>query len=90
MPGLPTCPAGPGPAPARSSGPRSGAHTDEDQVLAAVLISTWSLATGRILRSDVRPDQLTEEELIRFWAEDLDQTCSRHLVRGVSPAREAR
>jgi hypothetical protein len=35
-----------------------------------LLITNWSLATGRTLRSDVPPHQLTEKELIAFWADD--------------------
>lgn len=89
MPGLPARPAGCGPAPARPAGPRSSARTDDD-VLAAVLISTWSLATGRILRSDVPPGQLTEDELIRFWADDAGQAPSRHAMRSLGPAGETR
>jgi len=34
-----------------------------------VLITSWSLATGRTLRS-VAPQSLTEDELINFWADD--------------------
>jgi class 3 adenylate cyclase len=75
VPGLPACPADPGPVPARPSGPRR-APADDDEVLATVLISTWSLATGRILRSDVPPDQLPEEELICFWADELNQSAA--------------
>ena len=54
---------------------------DEDGVLAAVLIRMWSLASGRILRSDVPPDQLTEDELIRFWADDMASGGGRHAAR---------
>ena len=38
-------------------------------MLARVLITSWSLATGRTLRS-VAPQALTEDELISFWADD--------------------
>ena len=38
--------------------------------MAFLLIHTWMLATGRILRSDVPPAQLSEDELIAFWADD--------------------
>ena len=41
-----------------------------DDLIAFVLISTWALATGRRLRADVPPQQLTERELIDFWADD--------------------
>jgi hypothetical protein len=38
-------------------------------LLARVLITSWSLATGRTLRS-AGPQALTEDELISFWADD--------------------
>jgi len=57
------------------SGPAG--EPDDDQ-LAALLVRMWSLASGRTLRSDVPPDQLTEEELICFWADDFTQPHGRH------------
>jgi hypothetical protein len=42
----------------------------DDDLLALVLIHTWTLVTGRTLRSDVPPQELSEEELIDFWADD--------------------
>jgi len=44
-------------------------HGNEDELLARVLITSWSLATGRTLRA-VPPQSLTEDELISFWADD--------------------
>jgi hypothetical protein len=41
----------------------------EDDLLVFLLINTWTLTTGRTLRSDVPPAQLTEDELIEFWAD---------------------
>lgn len=41
-----------------------------EDLVASLLISTWSLATGRQLRSDAPPGELTESELIDFWADD--------------------
>jgi hypothetical protein len=38
-------------------------------LLARVLITSRSLATGRTLRH-VAPQALTEDELISFWADD--------------------
>jgi hypothetical protein len=38
-------------------------------MLARVLITSWSLNTGR-----TPPQSFTEEELIRFWADDLIAT----------------
>jgi hypothetical protein len=40
----------------------------------------WSLASGRTLRRDVRPDQLTEEELVGFWADDIAPASGRHAI----------
>jgi hypothetical protein len=44
-------------------------YSGEDELLARVLITSWSLATGRTLRG-VAPQALTEDELISFWADD--------------------
>jgi len=38
-------------------------------LIARLLITSWSLTTGRTLRG-VPPQALTEEELISFWADD--------------------
>lgn len=54
------------------------APSADDQQLAAILIRMWSLASGRRLRSGVRPDQLSESELIAFWADDFTQRTGRH------------
>jgi hypothetical protein len=48
---------------------RAVRHADEDALLARVLITSWSLTTGRTLRG-VPPQLLTEDELISFWADD--------------------
>ena len=48
---------------------RSVEHANEDELLARVLITNWSLTTGRTLRG-VPPQSLTEDELISFWADD--------------------
>ena len=45
-------------------------HPHEDELVARVLITSWSLATGRTLRAGVAPQSLTEDELISFWADD--------------------
>lgn len=60
--------------------PRPGTRRDDpgDDFLAAVLIRMWALASGRTLRSDVPPDQLSEEELIAFWADDMNLQAGRH------------
>jgi hypothetical protein len=36
----------------------------------------WALASGHPLPRDIRPDQLSEEELIGFWADDVDPAAS--------------
>jgi hypothetical protein len=46
-------------------------RSGEDELLARVLITSWSLNTGR-----TPPQSFTEEELIRFWADDLIATPS--------------
>jgi hypothetical protein len=48
---------------------RTRRYSGEDELLARVLITSWSLATGRTLRS-AAPQTLTEDELISFWADD--------------------
>jgi len=48
---------------------RAVRHANEDELLARVLITSWSLTTGRTLRG-VPPQSLTEDELIGFWADD--------------------
>ncbi len=50
--------------------PRPSWQSTDEDLLACILIHTWALATGRVLRSDVPPAQLSEEELIAFWADD--------------------
>ncbi len=57
-----------------------------DEFMAGLLIRMWALASGRTLRSDVRPEQLSCEELIRFWADDLAPPSGRHAG---SPCRAA-
>ena len=42
----------------------------DDELIARLLIHTWTLATGKTLRGDVPPPELTEEELIDFWSDD--------------------
>lgn len=42
----------------------------DDDFLAFLLIATWTLATGRELRSDVPPWELSQRELVDFWADD--------------------
>ena len=44
---------------------------NEDELLARVLITSWTLTTGRTLRADVPPYLHSADELISFWADDL-------------------
>jgi hypothetical protein len=53
-----------------------------DDLLAFLLIHTWTLITGRELRSDVPPTELSEEELIAFWADDHVALLTRRRSRG--------
>ena len=68
----------------------SGGDDGDDEFMATLLIRMWALASGRTLRSDVRPDQLSSEELIRFWADDLISPAGRHAGPAAGPARTAR
>ncbi|MGI8332539.1 hypothetical protein ACRYCC_21525 [Actinomadura scrupuli] len=43
-------------------------RTADDDLLALTLFSTWAVRTGRTLRA-AHPEELTEDELIEFWAE---------------------
>jgi len=42
----------------------------DDDLLAAILITNWTLATGRTLPAGVSPRSLSKEDLISFWADD--------------------
>ena len=44
---------------------------DDDELLARVLITSWTPATGRTLRTGVPLPSLSADELISFWADDL-------------------
>ena len=44
---------------------------NDDELLARVLVTSWTLATGRTLRPGVPPHSHSAEELISFWADDL-------------------
>jgi hypothetical protein len=68
--------------PASSGISADGPGNPDDEVLATVLIRMWALASGRTLRSDVPPDQLSSEELIAFWADDMTQPAGRHARPG--------
>jgi hypothetical protein len=42
----------------------------DDELLARLLITSWTLATGRTLRAGIPPQLLSKDELISFWADD--------------------
>lgn len=42
----------------------------DDELIVRLLIHTWTLTTGKTLRCDVPPHELTKEELIDFWSDD--------------------
>jgi hypothetical protein len=75
-------------------GPSSPGRPDmddmDDEFMAGLLIRMWALASGRTLRSDVRPEQLSSEELIRFWADDLTRPSGRHAGTASCMTRTAR
>jgi hypothetical protein len=56
-------------------------HQPDDDHLAAMYICMRSLASGRWLRDDVPPQQLSEDELIAFWADDLEPPSGRRAIR---------
>ena len=81
MPGCAARPAVRTASPALRPAARQSACTGDDDLLAAVLYRMWALASGRPLPRNVRPDQLSEEELIGFWADDLSPAAGRHAAR---------
>ena len=62
----------------------------DDEQLARLLVRMWSLASGRTVRTDVPPHQLTEDELIVFWADDFSPACGRHAAAGGGGGGRAR
>jgi hypothetical protein len=66
----------------------SAALDPADEQLARILVLMWSLASGRRLRPGVRPDELSAEELIEFWADDLAPVAGRH-ARGTAHDKAA-
>ena len=64
----------------------AGQIHDDDELLARVLITNWTLATGRVLRGDVPPQMLSASELLEFWA-DEQMTADQATQAGeLSPA----
>jgi hypothetical protein len=56
--------------PRRNSRVKPAYRENEDELLARVLVTSWTLVTGRTLRAGVPPRSHSEEELIGFWADD--------------------
>jgi hypothetical protein len=54
----------------RETAGNASGHADDD-LLARLLITSWTLVTGRMLRVGIPPELLSEDELISFWADDL-------------------
>ncbi len=64
----------------------------EDESLARVLITSWTLATGRTLRAGVPPQSHSAAELVTFWTDDQMSTKPATIHRigpeiGTAPAR---
>ena len=56
--------------------PGAEATDRADDLLAAILITNWTLATGRTLPAGISPRSLSEEDLISFWADDRMASAS--------------
>ena len=56
--------------------PGTEAADHADDLLAAILTTNWTLATGRTLPAGVSPRSLSEEDLISFWADDRMASAS--------------
>ena len=56
--------------------PGTAAVDRADDLLAAILTTSWTLATGRTLPAGVSPRSLSEEDLISFWADDRMASAS--------------
>jgi hypothetical protein len=63
-------------------------RAESDDLLARILITSWTLATGHTLPAGVGPQALTEDELISFWADDHMANAS-DAVCGPDPAANA-
>lgn len=56
--------------------PGTEATDRADDLLAAILITNWTLASGRTLPVGISPRSLSEEDLISFWADDQMASAS--------------
>jgi class 3 adenylate cyclase len=79
-----------GSAPSPVPGPDArAADPAADDMLAAMLIRMWCLASGRSLRPGIRPEQLSTGELIDFWADDFTAAPGRHAAPPARPHRRS-
>ena len=60
----------------RPQEPGTEAADRADDLLAAILITNWTLATGRTLPVGISPRSLSEEDLISFWADNRMASAS--------------
>ena len=56
--------------------PGTDAADHADDLLAAILITNWTLATGRTLPTGISLRSLSEEDQISFWADDRMASAS--------------
>ena len=56
--------------------PGTDAADRGDDLLAGILVTNWTLATGRTLPAGISPRSLSEEDLISFWADDRMASAS--------------
>jgi len=54
-----------------------------------MLVLLWSVVSGRSLDPEVPVNQLSVEELISFWADDLAPVTGRHARAGIGTSAEA-
>lgn len=57
----------------------------DDELLAGLLVRMWTLASGRSLPRDVPAAELSAEELMTFWADDMNPPSGRHTATDVPP-----
>jgi hypothetical protein len=56
--------------------PGTKAADRADDLLAAILITNWTRATGQTLPAGILSRSLSEEDLISFWADDRMASAS--------------
>lgn len=69
-------PEEPGTGVAGTKEPGTEAADHADDLLAAILTTNWTLATGRTLPAGVSPRSFGQEDLISFWADDRMASAS--------------